>query len=145
MADAPKLRAGAEEEVPLPADKVWEVIGDFANVRRWAPALLAERTEQSEAGIVRVISMPPDGREVRELLYEQGSFSYTYFYLGQTPNACNYYGTVSVKPLNASTSRIELLSRFDAVPGVTNEDAVANLTKSARGNLKAMKRALGLV
>jgi len=144
MTTEPKLLAVAEEEVPLPSQQVWEVIGDFHNVRRWAPALLGERSEQTPEGVVRVISLPPDGREVRELLHAQESLSYTYRFLGETPNARNYFGTIAVEPVDAQRSKIRVASRFDAAAGLSDEEAVANMTKSARGNLKAMKRALGL-
>jgi uncharacterized protein YndB with AHSA1/START domain len=146
MADSqsPRLQAVADEEVPLPAERVWEVIGDFAHIRRWAPAVLAEHIETTAEGTLRVLSMPPDGREVRELLHAQERFSYTYRYLGETPNARNLYGTVSVVPVDAARSRIHLESNFDAAAGLGDQEAVANMTRSARGNLKAMKRALGL-
>jgi hypothetical protein len=88
--------------------------------------------------------MPPDGREVRELLWAQEAYSYTYKFIGDTANARNYYGTTRVVPIDAGRSRIELVSEFDAALGVSDEVALANMTKGVRGNLKAMKRALGL-
>jgi hypothetical protein len=144
MNESPRLAAGAEEQVPLSAEKVWAVIGDFANIRRWAPAILAERIEKDGADTVRVISMPPDGREVREALHAQASLSYTYRYIGETANARNYYGTVAVEPVSAEASLIRLSSRFDPGQDLTEAEAVGNMTRSAKGNLKAMKRALGL-
>lgn len=138
------LRALASEEVPLSADAVWKVIGDFEGIRKWAPAVLSERIEESADGKVRVLAMPPDGREVRELLRAQETYSYTYRFIGETANARNYFGTVRVVPLDSGHSRIELLSEFEAAVGVDDEVAVANMTKGVRGNLKAMKKALGL-
>lgn len=138
------LVAEASEEVPLSADAVWKVIGDFWGIRKWAPAIMDERMEESPEGKLRVLSMPPDGREVRELLSAQDSYSYTYKYIGETKFARNYHGTVSVVPIDARNSRIVLRSEFDAVAGLEDEEALANMGKGARGNLKAMKRALGL-
>lgn len=144
MSIPPKLSASAVQEVPLPAERVWAVIGDFHGIRRWAPAILGERSETTPEGIVRIVSMPPDGREVRELLHEQSPYSYTYKFLSVSANAKNYFGTVSVHPVDDQRSRIELISRFDAAQGLSDDEAVANMTRSARGNLKAMKRALGV-
>ena len=138
------LTAIASEEVPLSADTVWKVIGDFDDIRKWAPAVMATRSEQTPEGKVRTLTMPPEGREVRELLHAQVEYSYTYKFIGETPSARNYFGTVSVVPVSAESSRIELKSEFDAGAGLTDEEAVANMTKGVRGNLKAMKRALGL-
>lgn len=141
---ARRLDAVAAEEVPLSAAAVWQVIGDFAGIRKWAPAVMSERIEETPEGKVRVLAMPPEGREVRELLWAQTEYSYTYKFLGATANAVNYFGTVSVVPVDGERSRIELRSEFEAAPGVTEADAVTNMTKGVRGNLKAMKRALGL-
>jgi hypothetical protein len=123
---------------------VWDVIGDFERIRKWAPAVMSERIEQTREGKVRVLALPPEGREVRELLWAQTDYSYTYKFLGDTPNARNYLGTISVVPLNASLSRIELRSDFEAAAGLSDEEAVANMTKGVRANLRSMTKALGL-
>ena len=116
------LCAIASEEVPLSAESVWKVIGDFEGIRKWAPAVMAERVEQTAEGKVRVLSMPPEGREVRELLAAQEPYSYTYKFLGETANARNYHGTVRVIPVDASRSTIELRSDFEAGAGLSDEE-----------------------
>lgn len=55
------------EDVPLPADKVWSVIGDFAGIRKWAVLVQSETLEDTPAGKVRVLTMG-NGASVRELL-----------------------------------------------------------------------------
>jgi hypothetical protein len=139
-----RLQALGFEEVPLAADAVWDVIGDFESIRKWAPAVMSERIEQTREGKVRVLALPPEGREVRELLWAETDYSYTYKFLGDTPNARNYFGTISVVPLDASLSRIELRSDFEAAAGLSDEEAVANMTKGVRANLRSMTKALGL-
>ena len=54
------------EDVALPADKVWAVIGDFGGIRKWATIVESETVEQTPAGPVRTLTMP-EGRTVREL------------------------------------------------------------------------------
>ena len=139
-----RLEAIGSEEVPLAADAVWNVIGDFEGIRKWALAVMSERIEHTPEGKVRVLALPPEGREVRELLWAQTQYSYTYKFLGDTPNARNYFGTTTVVPLNNSLSRIELRSEFEAAPGLSDEQAVTNMTKGIRANLRAMTKALGL-
>jgi len=66
----------ATEEVALPADTVWKVIGDFAGMRKWAPAVMDEKLEKNAPeGIVRTLTMPPDGRVIRELLAAEEKFA----------------------------------------------------------------------
>ena len=37
----------ATDDVPVNADKVWSVIGDFSGIRKWAVLVQAETTEQT--------------------------------------------------------------------------------------------------
>ncbi len=129
------------EDVPLGADAVWGVIGDFSGIRKWATLVEGETTEQTSEGKVRTLTMP-NGRTVRELLTEEGEHFYTYTL--DRPDMKAYFSTVSVKPAGQDASKIELVVKF--VP--KDEEALAEtseqLTKFCRGNVKAMKRALGL-
>lgn len=120
-------------------------MGDFAHVRHWAPGIPAQRIKRTGAGTVHVISRPLDGREVRELLHAQDRFSYTYLFLGEATSARKCYATIAVEPVDADRNRIRIPSRLSPRPGTCRRGAVADMTRSMRGNLKAMKRALGLV
>lgn len=131
----------ASEEAPLSADKVWSVIGDFSGIRKWAPAVENESTEHTADGKVRTLTMP-GGRTVVELCTDEGPHHYTYTL--KRPDLKAYFSTVSVKPIGPESSKIELIVKFEP----NSEDELAEkseqLTKFVRGNLKAMKRALGL-
>ena len=137
--------AVATEEVPLSADAVWKVIGDFAGIRKWAPAGMEESVDRSAPeGVVRTLKMPPDGRVIRELLAAEEKYAYTYRYIGQHRFASEYQCTIRVIPVDAGKSRIELKSEFTPRPELNAEEVAGNMQKSVSGNLKAMKRALGL-
>jgi hypothetical protein len=129
------------EDVPLGAEAVWAVIGDFSGIRKWAGLVEAESTERTADGKVRTLTMP-GGRVVRELLTDEGPHHYTYTL--DRPDMKAYFSTVSVKPKGDGECRIELVVRFEP----KDEGALAEVTegfgKFTRGNLKAMKRALGL-
>jgi hypothetical protein len=130
------------EDVPLPADKVWSVIGDFAGIRKWAVLVQNETLEETPAGKVRSLTMP-DGRIVREALAASAQYAYTYTMLDR-PEMADYRSTVAVIPLDPSHSRIELIVHLSASEGQTDEDITARYTRNLRGNLKAMKKALGV-
>jgi hypothetical protein len=131
----------AAEEVPLGADQVWSVIGDFSGIRKWATVVENESTEQTPKGKVRTLTMP-GGRTVSELCTDEGPHHYTYSL--DRPDLKAYFSTVSVKPAGPDASRIELIVKFE--PNTEGElaEKTEQLTRFVRGNLKAMKRALGV-
>jgi hypothetical protein len=129
------------EDVPMSADAIWAVIGDFSGIRKWAGAVEAERTEQTDKGKVRTLTMP-GGRTVVELMTDEGPHHYTYTLDRADMDA--YFSTVSVVPGEAGSARIELVVRFQPKDPAALETLTEGLTKFCRGNIKAMKRALGL-
>ena len=129
------------DDAALSAEAVWAVIGDFSGIRKWAGALEAESTEVTPKGKVRTLTMP-GGRTIQELMTDEGPWHYTYTL--DRPDMNAYFSTVSVVPGDASSSRIEYIVRFDPKDTSTLEATTEQLTKFCRGNIKAMKRALGL-
>jgi hypothetical protein len=130
------------EDVNLPAEAVWSVIGDFAGIRKWAVLVQGESVEDTPAGKVRTLVMP-ENRVVKERLAAQSQYSYTYTMLDR-PEMADYRSTVAVIPLDPTHSRIELIMHLGASAGQTDEDITARYTRNLRGNLRAMKKALGL-
>lgn len=134
-----ELKVG--DDVPLSAEAVWAVIGDFSGIRKWAGAVEAESTEVTPKGKVRTLTMP-GGRTIQELMTDEGPHHYTYTL--ERPDMNAYFSTVSVVPGDASTSRIEYIIRFDPKDPSTLEATTEQLGKFCRGNIRAMKRALGI-
>jgi len=130
------------EDVNLPADTVWNVIGDFAGIRKWAVLVQSESVEDTAAGKVRTLVMP-ENRVVKERLAAQSQYSYTYMMLDR-PEMADYRSTVAVIPLDATHTRIELIMHLSPSAGQTDEDITTRYTRNLRGNLRAMKKALGL-
>ena len=130
------------EDVALPADKVWDVIGDFSAIRKWAVLVKSETVEETPAGKVRSLVMPDD-RVVKELLAASSQYAYTYTMLDR-PEMADYRSTVAVIPLDKNNSRIELIVRLSASGDTTEEQITERYSKNLRGNLRAMKKALGL-
>ena len=130
------------EDVNLPADKVWGTIGDFAGIRKWAVLVEGESVEDTPAGKIRTLSMP-EGRVVKERLTASSQYSYTYTMIDR-PEMADYRSTVAVIPLDSGTSRIALIVHLSASEGQTDEDITARYTRNLRGNLRAMKKALGI-
>ena len=129
------------EDVPMSAEEVWAVIGDFSGIRKWATLVEKATTRETPKGKVRTLTMP-GGRTVEELLIDQDDLSYTYSL--DRPDMNAYRSTVSVEPTGTRTSRIVLVARFDPKDPEQTEALKEGFGKFHRGNLKAMKRALGL-
>jgi hypothetical protein len=130
------------EDIALPADTVWNVIGDFGGIRKWAVLVQSETVEETPAGKVRTLKMPED-RVVKERLVVQSQYSYTYAMVDR-PEMADYRSTVAVVPLDDKHSRITLIMHMTPAEGQTDDDVTARYTRNLRGNLRAMKKALGL-
>ncbi len=130
------------EDVALDAEAVWAVIGDFSGIRKWATLVEAESTEETPEGKVRTLNMP-GGRTVKELLADAGPHFYTYTL--DRPDMKAYFSTVAVKAAGDGASHIELTVRFMPNEESQLTEISEQLGKFCRGNLKAMKRALGLI
>jgi hypothetical protein len=134
-----EVKAG--EDIPLGADAVWRVIGDFSGIRKWAPAVQSETTEVTPKGKVRSLTMP-NGRTIQELCTEETPTSYTYTL--DRPDMTAYFSTVAVKAGGDNSSRIELMVRYTPKDPNAGAELEGQLAKFLQGNLKAMKRALGV-
>jgi hypothetical protein len=130
------------EDIDMPADAVWGVIGDFGGIRKWAVLVQSESVEDTPSGKVRTLVMPED-RVVKERLVVQSQYSYTYSMLDR-PDMADHRSTVAVVPLDDKHSRIELIVHITPAEGQTEEEITARYTRNLRGNLRAMKKALGL-
>ena len=130
------------EDVNLPAATVWDTIGDFGGIRKWAVLVQSESVEDTPLGKIRTLNMP-ENRVVKERLAAESQFSYTYTMIDR-PEMADYRSTVAVIPLDAHTSRIALIVHLSASEGNTDEDIAARYTRNLRGNLRAMKKALGI-
>jgi hypothetical protein len=140
--ETPMADVSTFEDVNLPADKVWGVIGDFAGIRKWAVLVEKESVEDTQAGKVRTLHMP-EGRVVKERLAASSQYSYTYTMI-ERPEMADYRSTIAAIPLDDTNTRIALIVHLSASEGQTDEDITARYTRNLRGNLRAMKKALGV-
>jgi hypothetical protein len=132
----------AFEDIQMPADVIWNVIGDFGGIRKWAVLVQRESVEDTPSGKVRALVLPED-RIVKERLVVQSQYSYTYAMVDR-PEMSDYRSTVAVVPLEDKHCRITLIMHMTPAEGQTDEEITTRYTRSLRGNLRAMKNALGL-
>lgn len=129
------------EDLPLPAQQIWDVIGDFGDIQKWASIIKEQSVEETPEGLVRTLVI--GDATVREARIANSQFSYTYSILDRAPMN-DHRSTVAVIPLDATTSRLMLTLSVSPYGDQTEEMLVERHSKSLTGNLKAMKRAVGL-
>jgi Polyketide cyclase / dehydrase and lipid transport len=130
------------EDIAMSADTVRSVIGDIAGIRSWAVLVQSESVEDTPSGKVRTLVMSED-RVVKERLVVQSQYSYTYAMVDR-PEMADYRSTVAVVPLDDQHCRIELIMHMTPAVGQTEDEITTRCTRNLRGNLRAMKKALGL-
>jgi hypothetical protein len=126
------------DSIPQSADAAWAVIGDFSGMRKWAPIVESETTEDTPQGKVRTLVL--GGRTVKELLVDQGPHHYTYSL--DRPDMKLYRSTVAVTPGPDGGAMIELTVAFEPAEGGDMTASTEGFMKFLGGNLKAMKRAV---
>jgi hypothetical protein len=124
--------AYASTTVDADIDTVWSVLHDFHGIDKWVRRIRAAEPEDgagpAAVGSVRVLTMEPDGRVVRERLvrYDAPGHCYSYEFAGDQPFPVRAYrGTVHLLPITQSgTTFAEWYGEFDC-----DADLVAKLTE----------------
>ncbi len=115
-------QAMATRDLPVPADRVWSLIGGFGSLPDWLPYI--PHSQLMEGGRVRRLATP-DGSVIVERLiaFDHVGRSYTYAILEAPFPVVDYLSTLSVGELpDKSGSRVEWLGRFRPV-GVSDGNA----------------------
>ncbi len=136
--------------IDAPAAKVWQVIGDFAALKDWHPAVAESPADKgNEEGSVRQIKLKGGGALTESLeSYDAKAMKYSYRAKdGGALPVTNYTSTITVKA-EGDKSVVEWRGAFyrafpnnDPPPDKNDEAAVAAITgvyKSGLANLKTI-------
>jgi len=105
----------------VPADEMWQRIGDFHRMQTWLPGIESE--ERIDGGSKRRLTLG-GGMQMVEQLLDQAERQYTYSIdEGPLPIA-NYVSTLRVRPAGDNACVVEWESEFDPV-GIPDDQAVA--------------------
>lgn len=132
-------------QVAASPDKVWEVIGDFAGLPGWHPAVLKTdivKGNNNRKGAVRSITTKDGAKIVEELsAYSSGKHSMTYRIIESPLPVKDYVSTLLVAPAGKG-SRITWKSSFNrdaAAAGVDDakaKDIVSGIYKAGFDGLR---------
>lgn len=105
-------------------DQVWQLIGGFWAMPDWHP--LIARSEASEGGRVRHLTLPDGGVVVERMLsFSESDRAYTYAIIGGPIPVAGYRATLRVRPQAGKPgSLVEWSSEFEPA-GAPEADVVA--------------------
>ncbi|MCF5723727.1 SRPBCC family protein [Pseudomonas syringae] len=112
--------ASAVIEIPVSADKVWELVGGFNDLPKWLPLIV--KSEASDGGRVRHLQTA-DGGGVVERLQTFDNVGRTYSYtIEESPFPVSaYLATLQVEALTDSSAKVTWSGVFTPAAGVTDE------------------------
>ncbi len=117
------LIATVVHEFGIPAEELWELIGDFGNMEKWSGRGPGSCVQEGEGiGSFRTITLA-NGQEIVDRLEAVGDRSYTYSIVSSPLPFSSYRATMAVTAVNASVSELTWSGELEP-KGLTDEEAI---------------------
>ncbi|MCG2601157.1 MAG: SRPBCC family protein [Achromobacter sp.] len=128
-------------EVAAAPDRVWALVGDFAGLVGWFPAVTGSQVEGSGVGALRHLTMP-DGNALteRQEARDDAARWYEYTAIAGALPCTDYRSRIAVTP-SGSGSRITWTATFTPLADAP-VDAVAFIREVYRGGLAGARAVL---
>ncbi|QUH01910.1 SRPBCC family protein [Saccharopolyspora erythraea] len=128
-------------DVPVSADRVWQLVGGFGSLPDWLPYIPA--SELSEGGRVRSLTNEEGGVIVERLeAFDEQARTYSYSILQAPFPVTGYRSTLTVHEVSGAQSRVEWSGTF--TPAGASEGEAASLFHDIyTKGLAALKTTLG--
>lgn len=131
-----------EQDLPVPADKVWTVLADFAGFLKWTgtdPGRTIEITGGPGVGMTRHLNLPGIGTMAERLdKLDHATRTQVYTLVAGQPIGMGQYKATVVVSDRPGGCRLNWTGEFEAVPGA-DPDAVARMLE---GSYTGMSQAL---
>jgi hypothetical protein len=126
-------------DLPVPPDRVWQLIGGFGSLPDWLPYI--PTSELAEGGRVRRLTSEDGGVIVERLEhFDNRARDYTYSIVQASFPVRDYRSTIAVHEVfGADTSRVEWSGSFTPV-GVGDEEAISLFHGIYTNGLAALKQ-----
>lgn len=130
-------------ELPVPADTVWSLVGNFNGLPEWHPAIDSSEIETEGGAKTRTLKLA-DGSTITERLEESddSARSYTYSIVSGPIPVSNYTATIKVEPSDQGCT-VSWSSDFQA-SGASEDEAVRAIRGIYEAGLENLKRLYGL-
>ncbi|MGO4476749.1 SRPBCC family protein [Massilia sp. 2TAF26] len=130
----------ASIELPVSAQRVWQLIGGFDALPDWLPYI--PRSESSEGGRVRTLANPAGDAIVERLeAFNDKERSYSYSILKAPFPVTGYYSTLRVRPAGESAAVVEWSGSFTPA-GASEQEATQLFFGIYMDGLAALKEKL---
>jgi hypothetical protein len=129
-----------EKEFKVSADEMWNLIGDFAGLEKWATGVGG--VEISDGGKTRTITM--GGNTITERLVDEGEHTQTYALDdGGALPVKGYRSTLTATDTGDGTCVVRWVGNFEPADGTPEETAVQIIGMVYDGGLAGMEKAIG--
>ncbi|MEM7101114.1 MAG: SRPBCC family protein [Pseudomonadota bacterium] len=132
--------ATIQQEFDIPAEQLWELIGDFGNMSKWT-GLPPETCIQEGEGIgcIRTLTVPRGTIIDRLDALTANSYSYTVINAPESPLPYSAYSaSMTVDAVTPMSSRLTWAGKF-APDGISEEEAVTNAENMYKMGIGMMK------
>jgi hypothetical protein len=102
-----------EKRFEVPADEMWQRIGDFHRLHEWHPAI-ANVEPGAEPALRNVTLAGGDGTQIVERLVDEGPLWHTYVIEGDGGAMRGYRSTIRVREDGPSACVVEWQGQFEA-------------------------------
>ncbi len=137
-------KVSSTTELPVPAQAVWSVIGNFNGLPDWHPAVQKSDSKKEGATTTRTLSLMGGGtiQEKLEQIDDKERL-YTYSILSSPLPVANYTATLRVRESDSGSGcSVEWSSEFDA-SGATENVAVEQISQIYEAGFENLKRMFG--
>ena len=141
-----KLKVDESVEINAPADAVWSKISNFGDLGAWHPAVKTTEIvtgKNNEKGAVRLLTLQDNGT-IKEALeaYNPKRHSYSYRIIEGVLPVTDYRSTITVKALNATSSKVTWSGKFNGKDSTkkASDDAVTTITSVYKDGLNNLKK-----
>jgi hypothetical protein len=137
-------------DLASPADKVWDVTGDFNGLPNWHPWVESSALEPTAGGVGRrVVNVGGTAgrRELTERLasFDAASRQYSYTIIAGPAPFVDYVGRFQVVPNGAHQCTFHFACQFRAAPGKTDSEASERIRTFYEAGLSNLTRMFGVV
>lgn len=130
-----------EQDLPVPADKVWTVLADFAGFLKWTgtdPGRTIEITGGPGVGMTRHLNLPGIGTMAERLdKLDHATRTQVYTLVAGQPIGMGQYKATVVVSDRPGGCRLNWTGEFEAVPGA-DPDAVARMLEGSYTGMSQM-------
>lgn len=138
------LTASVSRRFDIPADRLWDLIGDFGNMAKWTGAKPESCVQEGQGiGSLRRLTLA-DGRVIVDRLEALGHRSYTYSIVTSPLPYKSYRATMLVSAVDQSASELTWTGEFEPV-GLTDDEAIATTKGMYHYGISLMEKSVSRI